>query len=212
MAMQKNAQRLDDGWMDRCAAHYCMQLSPDMKTAVRNSVHAPKMCDLSFSHGLYVQGAGHAQQRTANLSRQCNVPAVHVCMRLFVCFFFCLFSSLSIFVCLSMCVAVRFEFVRNMYVWVCLRIEVRNRLNLAARFFYCAGTYLSEDCNMGILDPTAEMRTRTTSQQPVQSQILYFEWRRRSWCMKPSNGLRSYSLLEGIGSIIVVTAVCHRGQ
>ena len=76
MAMQKNAQRLDDGWMDRCAAHYCMQLSPDMKTAVRNSVHAPKMCDLSFSHGLYVQGAGHAQQRTANLSRQCNVPAV----------------------------------------------------------------------------------------------------------------------------------------
>jgi hypothetical protein len=140
-----------DGWMDGCAAHYCMQLSPDMKTAVRNSVHAPKMCDLSFSHGLYVQGAGHAQQRTADLSRQCNVPAVHVCMRLFV----CLFSSLSILVCLSMCVAVRLSLPVNMYVWVCLRIEVRNRLDLAARFFHCAGTYLSEDCNMGILDPTA---------------------------------------------------------
>jgi len=54
-----------------------------------------------------------------------------------------------------MCVAVRLEFVRNMYVWVCLRIEVPNRLDLAARFFHCAGTYLSEDCNMGILDPTA---------------------------------------------------------
>jgi hypothetical protein len=77
--MQKIAKFVDgwmDGWMDGCAAHYCMQLSPDMKTAVRNSVHAPKMCDLSFSHGLYVQGAGHAQQRTADLSRQCNVPAV----------------------------------------------------------------------------------------------------------------------------------------